>query len=127
VAFYRFTSGFGASHEMSWTELRGCDRFRLEVYAERGTVWLRTERGPAAIFAPSVTGKDGWVTPNLAEAPFGQAHHRHWLDIVRGNVPPDDTPLAGLRSVMVAEAVYAAARTNGRVAVPPPEARGIGT
>jgi predicted dehydrogenase len=127
VAFYRFTSGFGASHEMSWTELRGCDRFRLEVYAERGTVWLRTERGPAAIFAPSVTGKDGWVTPNLAEAPFGQAHHRHWLDIVRGNVPPDDTPLAGLRSVMVAEAVYAAARTNGRVAVPPPEALGIGT
>jgi predicted dehydrogenase len=116
VAGYRLACGALASHEMSYTELGGCDRFRLEVYADAGTVWLRTGRGPAAIFAPSVTGCDEWVAPPLETAPFGQVHHRHWLDIVRGVAAPDDTPLAGLRSVALAEAIYAAARSGSRVA-----------
>lgn len=113
-ALYRLAGGAQVSHEMSYTELRGCDRFRLEVYTERGTVWLRTERGAAAMFAPSVTGDDGWVVPTLPDQSFGQAHHRHWLSVVRGDAPVDDTPLAGLQSVMLAEAIYAAARTGRR-------------
>ena len=91
---------------MSATEIAGCDRFRLEVHAERGTVWLRTERGPAAICAPEVTGETGWVAPRLEAAPLGRRHHRHWLDIVRGDAPRDDAALSGLRSMEVAEAIY---------------------
>jgi predicted dehydrogenase len=117
LALYRFSNGIRASHEMSYTELRGCDRFRLEVYAENGTVWLRTQRGPAAIHAPAVTSKDDWVAPDLPEQPFGQAHHRHWLAIVRGDAKPDDTPEAGLRSVRIAETIYEAARSGERVSV----------
>ena len=104
-----------ASHEMSYTERAGCDRFRLELYTDAGTVFLRTERGPAALFAPDVTGDSAWVAPPLAEAPLGQAHHRHWLDVVRGLVPADGTAEAGLRSVEVAEAIYQAAQTGRRV------------
>lgn len=113
-ATYRLSNGIQASHEMSYSELQGCDRFRLEVYAENGTVWLRTERGPAALYAPAVTGKAEWVVPPLAEAVLGEAHHRHWLSIVRGDAPPDDTPRAGLQSVTVAEAIYSAARSGQR-------------
>jgi predicted dehydrogenase len=119
LALYRLAGGARASHEMSYTEIRGCDRFRLEVYAEFGTVWLRTERGPASMFAPSLTGRDVWAVPDLPDAPFGQAHHRHWLSIVRGEVAPDDTPLAGLNSIEVAEAIYRAARTGRRIPVRP--------
>ena len=115
LALYRFADGVPASHEMSYTEIHGCDRFRLEVYGDRGTVWLRTPHGPAALFAPEITGEDAWVRPDLAVAPFGQVHHRHWLDIVRGDAPVDDTAEAGLRSVAVAEAIYAAAKKGGRV------------
>lgn len=114
LALYRLASGAQVSHEMSYTELRGCDRFRLEVYTERGTVWLRTERGPAALFAPSLSGDDGWAAPTLPGQPFGQAHHRHWLSVVRGDAPADDTAHAGLQSVAVAEAIYAAARSGRR-------------
>lgn len=117
LALYRLAGGMQASHEMSYTEIRGCDRFRLEVYGEHGTVWLRSERGAASIFAPSVTGQDAWVAPELVEAPFGQAHHRHWLSIVRGEVPPDDTPLAGLASIEVAETIYKAAKAGSRTPV----------
>lgn len=120
-ALYRFAGGVHASHEMSYTELAGCDRFRLEVYADYGTAWLRTERGPAAIYAPSVTGREGWDVPDLPAEPPGREHHRHWLSIVRGDAPPDDTPQAGLRSVLIAEAIYAAARSGGGSAVPPPD------
>ncbi len=121
LASYALQSGAKATHEMSYTEIAGCDRFRLEVYAERGTVWLRTERGLAAIFAPEVTGQEGWVRPDLADEPFGAAHHAHWLDIVRGDAPRDDTPEAGLASLCVAEAIYAAAGQGGTVALAPAE------
>ena len=117
AAVYRLTAGGHVSHEMSYTEMAGCDRFRLELYAEHGTVWLRTERGRAAIFAPSITGETGWVTQPIVDEPFGAAHHAHWLSIVRGESQADETPLAGLQSIAVAEAIYAAAREGRRVPV----------
>jgi myo-inositol 2-dehydrogenase/D-chiro-inositol 1-dehydrogenase len=109
AAGYSFASGVVGSHEMSYTEIAGCDRFRLEVYAEHGTVWLRTERGTAALYAPEVTGRSEWVVPALAEEPFGAAHHRHWLAVVRGEVA-DDTAQSGLASIVVAESIYRSAR-----------------
>lgn len=117
LAIYRLAGGTQVSHEMSYTELAGCDRFRLELYAEHGTVWLRTERGAATIHAPLVTGVAGWFQPDLAEEPLGATHHRHWLSIVRGETPADDTAVAGLRSVEVAETLYAAARAGTRMPV----------
>lgn len=117
LAAYRLESGVRVSHEMSYTELAGCDRFRLELYAERGTVWLRTERGAAAIHAPALTGEAGWTNPALPEEALGEAHHHHWLSIIRGETAPDDTPAAGLHSVQVAETIYAAARSGMRAPV----------
>lgn len=116
-ATYRVAGDTRVSHEMSYTELAGCDRFRLELYAEQGTVWLRTERGGAAINAPSITGMAGWSKPDLPDEPLGAAHHRHWLSIVRGEALADDTAVAGLRSVEVAETLYAAARAGTRMPV----------
>jgi hypothetical protein len=52
--------------------------------------------------------------PALPQEPLGAAHHRHWLSIVRGETPPDDTAAAGLRSVEVAETLYAAALSGTR-------------
>lgn len=117
LATYRLAGGVRVSHEMSYTELAGCDRFRLELYAEHGTVWLRTEHGGAAVNAPSVTGVAGWSRPDLPDEPLGAAHHRHWLSIVRGETPADDTAVAGLRSIAVAETLYAAAQAGTRMPV----------
>jgi hypothetical protein len=54
------------------------------------------------------------VTPTLPSEPFGTAHHRHWLSIVEGKSPRDDTPEAGLASIEVAEAIYRAAGSGCR-------------
>lgn len=118
LARYRLASGALVTHEMSYTEVAGCDRFRLEVYAERGTVWLRTERGTAAIYAPDVTGQDDWVVPEFEDEPLGQDHHAAWMGIAAGLSPADDTGMAGLSSVLVAEAIYEAARQGTVVSVP---------
>ena len=117
LATYALEGGAMATHEMSYTELAGCDRFRVEVYGERGTAWLRSERGAAALFAPDLTGRDEWVVPRLPDAPAGAVHHRHWIAIVRGEAPRDDTPEAGLASIEVAEAIYRAAASGGRLPV----------
>jgi len=119
LASYGLPGGAMASHEMSYTERAGCDRFRLELYSDAGTVMLRTQQGAAALFAPALTGEAAWVVPDLPSAPMGQAHHRHWLDVVRGLAPADGTAEAGLRSIEVAEAIYAAARSQRRVPAGP--------
>ena len=119
TASYELENGALVSHEMSSTEMAGCDRFRLEVYAENGTVWIRTERGNAAIYAPEITGEDGWVVPELEEEPFGAAHHRHWLQMVVGAAPPDDTPHAGYSTTLVAEAIYRSAKEQRPVPIEP--------
>jgi predicted dehydrogenase len=121
-AAYQFESGLRATHEISDTEVAGCDRFRLEIYAELGTVWLRTERGSAALCAPTLTGTNDWIAPDLRGETFGAAHHRHWLAIVRGDDVRDDTPEAGFSSIDVAEHIYKAAMQRRFIRI---EHRGI--
>jgi predicted dehydrogenase len=115
-ALYGFVGGFGGSHEMSYTELAGTSRFRLEMTCDKGTVWLRTGRGPAAMFAPELTGTRDWVSPDLVQEAEGAAHHRDWLDVVRTG-RDDGTAAAGISSLVVAEAIYGAAAAGMRVNV----------
>ncbi|MFQ5970815.1 MAG: Gfo/Idh/MocA family protein [Alphaproteobacteria bacterium] len=122
LAIYRFGDGVHASHEMSFNEIQGVDRFRLEIYCADATVMLRTERGQLALYAPGMTGSPGWFTPQLPSPVFGERHHRHWLDTVRGKVAPDETALDGLATILVAEAICRSAETGREQRVEPPEA-----
>ena len=106
LAIYQLGAGAIATHEMSMSEMAGCDRFTLEIYGERGTIWLRSGRGPLAIHAPAHTGTRDWVVPSLPAQASGERQHRAFLDIVRGVAPPDDTAAAGLASILVTEAIY---------------------
>jgi myo-inositol 2-dehydrogenase/D-chiro-inositol 1-dehydrogenase len=153
LATYRFASGLHATHEVSYAEVAGTDRFRCEVYGEAGTAWLRTERGRLAVFAsgdaalagrpespargpgpggpgaagaapgpsslaPATSNRGGeWVALPLESDDTGPPQHRHFVAMVRGEVPADGTDRAGLASVVVAEAVYRAA-ASGRWEIP---------
>lgn len=118
LAQYELASGALVSHEMSYTEKAGCDRFRLEVNTEKGSVWLRTERGQAVIYAPEITGQGDWVSIDLAEEPLGQDHHAHWLSRISDPDQEDDTAKAGLSSILVAETIYEAAADGCVKSVP---------
>ncbi len=112
LAVYRFRGGPLGSHEMSWSEVEGSDRFRFEIYCAEATVWLRTEKGPLALYAPGLTGSRGWFIPELPIRPMGQRQHAHWLAILRGRVPPDHTAEDGLATLLVAEAIYRSAASR---------------
>ncbi len=113
LALYRFRGGAVGSHEISMSEIQGTDRFRLEIYCAEATVWLRTERGALALFAPGLTGKSEWLVPELPSRPAGERQHAHWLDILRGQVPSDPTAEDGLATALVVEAIYRSS-TSGR-------------
>lgn len=119
LALYRFADGIEGSHEMSMSEIQGCDRFRLEIYCQRGTLWLRSERGRLALYAPEVTGRPGWFMPSLAPHLEGARHHAHWLDILRGRTPSTPTAQDGLAATLVAEAIYRSAAERREVPVEP--------
>ena len=106
LALYRLAAGALATHEMSMSEIAGCDRFTLEIYGERGTMWLRSARGALALHAPQHTGTRDWVVPALPVRAPGARQHQAFLDMLRGDAAPDGTPADGLASVLVAEAIY---------------------
>ncbi len=107
LATYRFASGLMASHEVSYNEVAGTDRFRLEVYGEEGTAWLRSERGRFAVY----TTEDGrWTTPVKAiDDDPGPAQHRHFLAMLTGEAPDDGSARDGLFATAIADAVYRSA------------------
>jgi predicted dehydrogenase len=111
-ATYGFVNGAMASHEMSMVEVKGCDRFRLELYGEAGTMWLRSERGALAVFAPQRFGS-GWHCPELPQAPFGALHHRTWLDGVANRTPRLCTARDALRGMQVVEAIRRSSAAGG--------------
>lgn len=117
-ATYRLASGALVSHEMSTCELHGTDRFRMEVYCEKGVIELRGTRGPFAMYAPEVTGKPEWVVPETPVKAFGSRHHEHWLDILRGKLPSDATAWDALAGMHVVDAIYAASKSGSTVNVP---------
>ena len=86
-ATYELGGGGFASHEMSMVEVAGCDRFRMEIYGTKGTMWLRTERGPLALYAPKFLGHDGWSTPALPDTVLGLRQHQAWIDGLIGSAP----------------------------------------
>jgi predicted dehydrogenase len=110
---YDLASGIVASHEISMIEVRGTDRFRLEIYGQEGTIWLRSERGELAVYAPRRLDHAGWFTPALSPAPFGERQHRRWIDGLAGLAPPEDTAQAGLRGQLVIEAIFRSAAAGG--------------
>jgi predicted dehydrogenase len=111
-ATYRFESGVIATHETVYNEVAGTDRFRMEVYGENGTAWLRTERGALAIYAPDYLDRSGWFTPDLPQNPHGYRQHKHFIDMLQGDAPPDGSAKDGLASVLAAEAAYRSAATG---------------
>ena len=103
-ATYRFDDGAMVAHQMSMIEAGGCDRFRFEIYGTEGTIWLRSERGRLAVYAPKRYG-DAWHCPTLDEAAFGAQHHRTWLEGVAGVAPRLATAQDALRGMQVVEAI----------------------
>ena len=117
LAIYDFAGGAKGSHEMSMIEVKGGDRFRLEIYGERGTMWLRTERGALAVYAPDRFGAD-WLVPTLPDRPFGARQHAVWLAGVTGRGPRLATAREALRGMEVVEAsVRSSAQAGAAAAV----------
>jgi len=108
TALYRFDSGLLGVHEMSYREVAGTDRFRMEVYGDEGTAWLRSERGEFA-WAHSIDGEVTWHTPALPPGDFGVRHHAHVLAMVRGDEPLDTSAYDGSRAMRIVEAIDASA------------------
>jgi predicted dehydrogenase len=109
---YRMASGMLAAHEISYNEVAGTDRFRMEIYAEKGTAWLRTERGRLAVYSQEQSAEDGWFLPDLPAEDVGFRQHDHFLKMLRGDAPVDGSAFDGFISVLVAEAIYRSAKSG---------------
>lgn len=109
-ALYETADGLLIQHDMSMIEYAGTDRYRLEIYGDEGTLWLRTERG---LLASARTGRSGWQTHAIPEAPLGRRQHQRWIDGLLGRAPREDTAIDGLKSLLVAEAIATSAARSG--------------
>lgn len=110
-ATYDLAGGAVVAHEMSMIETAGTDRFRLELYGTAGTLWLRSERGALALYT---NGDDaGWFEPDLDPTPVAVRQHRSWIASLRGELAAEPSAEAGLRGLLVAEAIERSAASGG--------------
>ena len=109
-AIYRLAGGAMVQHEMSMIEVAGTDRFRMEIYGEEGTIWLRSERGALASIR---RGETEWTGHALAAEAPGFRHHQDWIDGLAGRAPRRATAREALAGVLVAEAIAASAARSG--------------
>ncbi|MEO8485759.1 MAG: Gfo/Idh/MocA family oxidoreductase, partial [Betaproteobacteria bacterium] len=117
VATYELDDGTLVSHEISQTEVAGCDRFRMEIYGESGTIWLRSERGSFAACVPGRHGRE-WQVPALPTTPAGKRQHDAWLAGVAGEAPRLPTAADAVRGMRVVEAMMRSSDRDGaRIAV----------
>ena len=114
TATFELDDGTLVTHEMSMTEVAGCDRFRMEIYGEKGTLWLRSERGLLAARVPERFGPE-WHVPALPGTAFGQRQHTVWLAGITGDAPPLDTAGDALRGMRVVEALMRSNDRSGQV------------
>jgi predicted dehydrogenase len=112
-AIYELDDGPLVTHEMSMTEIAGCDRFRMEIYGEKGTLWLRTERGRLAAVVPGRFGT-GWHVPDLLHTPLGLRQHEVWLAGIAGKGPRLTTASDALRGMRIVEALMRSNQRNGQ-------------
>lgn len=111
-ATYRMSHDIYATHEMQYNEFSGTDRFRMEVYGERGTAFLRGPTSRLVVSAPDYYGVEGWIMPALSGPEVGLRHHRHFLEMLAGSSPYDGSAAAGRATIAVAEAVTRAAAAD---------------
>lgn len=109
-ATYRLAGGAVVQHEMSMIEAAGTDRFRMEIYGEDGTMWLRSERGALASIR---RGETGWTRHGLADAAPGLRHHQDWVDGLLGRAPRRATAREALAGMLVAEAIAESSAHSG--------------
>jgi predicted dehydrogenase len=103
-AVYRAEKGAIVSHEITFCQYKGCDRFEAEIYGTRGTIFLRKPMGLLAICAESLGGKD-WVVPELESPPFGSRQHQAFIEDILLDRRPDASGEDGLATIRVAEAI----------------------
>jgi len=106
LAIYQLTNGVRCSHEISMSQKYGCDRFTMEIYGSKGTIWLRTPVGPLAIYSQEISKSKTWTIPELPVEPFGYRHHYEFIRRIMNDMPPDASGEDGLATVQVAEAIY---------------------
>lgn len=109
-AVYRCGSGVVASHEMSFVEVAGCERFRLELYGSHGTIWVRSELGALAWRR---AGDAAWTAETLECTRFGERHHRHWIAGLVGELEREATAADAVAGLQVATAIAESAAARG--------------
>jgi predicted dehydrogenase len=118
-AHYGFASGVMGTHEVSFSEARGTDRFLVEIWCADATLQLRGPRGRLAVWAPRLTGREDWVVEDLPDAPPGRRHHTWWAEVLAGRGRDDATAADALAGQLVAEAIYRSAGQGRREAITP--------
>ena len=117
LAHYELAGGLVASHEMSHTEVAGCDRFRLEVYGSEGTAWLRQPTPGLSVYTSKGPFGSGWHAPDLPGVAPGRRQHESFLAQVRGEIASDESAVDAVQGLAVVEALHRSALSRSWEAV----------
>lgn len=117
VVLYRFDNGALGTQDISWSQVKGSDRFSAEIYGDEGTIYLRSPMGQLAIASKKMDPRGAWVMPDLPGHSFGYVQHKSFIDAVAGIAPSPVLPEDGLATISIVMAIYRSAQEGRFVTV----------
>ena len=112
IAIYKTRSGATVNHMISWHHWSNADRFSMELFGEKGSIFLRDPMGIVNVCKVEPGKPATWVSLQLPYEKLGVEQHECFLEMIRTNGTANPGGTDGLACIRVDRAIYQAITTG---------------
>ena len=128
VQAYELEDGIKAVHEIFWSQVSKTERFDVEIYGRRGSLFIRNPFETKELLLGRARGEAGkgidWEYPEYEKTFFGLYHHQLFIDDLRSGGHQSLSCADGFAAIAVIEAARRSMATGKWEEVLTPENRG---
>lgn len=117
VVTYKTHSGVTVSHMISWHHWSNADRFSMEIFGEKGSIFLRDPMGLVNVCKIEPGKPASWISLELPYTKLGIDQHESFLEMIRTNGIAYPGGAEGLACIKVVRAIYKAIETKKAVKI----------
>lgn len=117
LAVYKTQSGVTVSQMISWHHWSNADRFSMEIFGEKGSIFLRDPMGIVNVCKVEPGKPATWVSLQIPYEKLGVEQHESFLEMIRTGAKANPGGAEGLACIRVVRAIYQAIETGAPVKI----------
>ena len=114
---YKTDTGATVEQMISWHHWSNADRFSMEIFGDKGSIFLRDPMGIVNLCQIQPGKNAVWTSLQIPYEKLGAAQHERFLDMIRNGKKADPDGRQGMSCIRVVRAVYQAYESHSAVKV----------